>query len=493
MLLIRSYYSFISISMITLFFLMSRVCAQTISADTIILEQIHIIDVNTGKIKRNRTVEIHSGFITAIKKYKKKNYGNNSLVIEARGRYLIPGLWDMHVHISQGPWYNPEKTFALMIANGITGIREMGGNLNVLKRWKEQVRNGALIGPRMIIAGPILYGDRNIGVTYLAVPSSAAARHIVDSLKSGGVDFIKVYNFIEREQYFAIADEAKKQKLPFAGHVPWSISLIEASDAGQSSIEHLNFPFFAEECAKEATRFRQMDISKIFQFSRPFDRNSIPAFLEQLHYLDSALQQFDQKKADTIYDHFAANHTWQCPTLIYLKTSVNIRDSILKKDPLMKYVYYSRVQHDWDYKNIPVVAGMSELEYRILQRLYEKNLKIVSDMKKKNISFLAGTDLINPFIYPGFSLHQELQLFVERGFTALEALQTATTNPAVFLGLEDSLGSISEGKYADLIMLDANPLKDIHNTQRIEAVIVQGKYYNRKQLDKLLESVAEKK
>lgn len=426
--------------------------------------------------------------LMSIQKHKRKNYVVNVSLIEAKGKYLIPGLWDMHVHITTGVWDRPKNTFALMIANGITGVRDMGGDLLHIKTLKGLIANGSLIGPRIIAAGPFLYGPRNIGSTYLAVPSSAHARRIVDSLKEAGVDFVKVYNFIDREQYFAIADESKKLKLPFAGHVPWSISIIEAANAGQSSIEHLNFPFFAEECAMESSRFRQMDLAKIDRFSRPFDKASVPAFMEQLHYLDSALLQFKQKKADTIYNYLASNHTWQCPTLVYLKTSTHFRDSNLQKDKLMKYAYSPRIQNEWNYKNIPLTAAMKDREYNILQRLYEKNLQIVNDMKKRGIPFLAGTDLTNAFIYPGFSLHQELQMFVQTGFTSLQALQTATINPARFLGLEDSLGSIQEGKYADVILLNANPLKEIMNTQAIEAVILKGKYYDRKQLNELLKS-----
>ena len=487
-----SHWPLVPISILS-FFITQTTLAQTTPTDTLVLQRIKVVDITSGHINKNQTVQISSGRIISIRKYQKKNQSVNGQVIDAKGKYLIPGLWDMHVHISQGPWFNAEKTFALMIANGITGIREMGGNLNILKKWKEQINDGSLLGPRMIIAGPVLYGDRNIGLTYLATPDVFTSRRIVDSLKLGGVDFIKTYNFIGREQFFAIADETKKLNLSFAGHVPWSVSIIEAADAGLRSLEHLNFPFFAEECAKDAARFRRMDVAKIFQFSRPFDRNSAPAFIEQLHYLDSALLQFDQQKADTIYHHLVMNHVWQCPTIINLKMSVNIRDSNLLKDSLMKYAYYSRIQNDWNFKNIPLMASMGDKEFLILQRLYKKHLGIARDLKERGTLFLAGTDLINPFIYPGFSLHKELEMFVETGFTNLEALQTSTINPAIFLGLADSLGSIDEHKYADLIILNENPLRNISNIRTIEAVIVRGMLYSRNELNLLLESVTTKK
>ena len=467
---------------------------QTIGqSHKLVLENINVVDVESGIILRTRTVEIDSGIITAIKKQPRKNYPPNTLVVTANDKYLIPGLWDMHVHITQGPWNDPTKTFALMIANGITGIREMGGFIRTINQWRSQISKGALLGPRIMAAGPILYGNKTVDLTHIGVSSPERARQIVDSLKAIGIDLVKVYNFIPREPYYAIADAAKKLKIPLAGHVPLSVSLAEASDAGQNSIEHLNFPFFVQECAREFTRWRKKDIDREYHLTRPFDPASTSAWIEQIHDFDSALMQYEQKRADTIYNHFLKNHTWQCPTLIFIKMSVNRRDSTLTTDSLMKYAYSSFTRKQWDYKNAPISAAMNDEEWNILKRLYSKNLQIVNDMKKRSIAFLAGTDLSNAFIYPGFSLHEELELFVQTGFTPMEALQTATINPARFFGLEDSLGTIMTGKYADLVILNANPLIDISNTRRIEGIVVLGKYYNRNQLDRLLESVIVKK
>lgn len=381
----------------------------------------------------------------------------------------------------------------MLIANGITGIRDMGGQLAVIKKSKSEISHDSMVGPRIMAAGPILYGSSAASPTHIAVPSAEIATHIVDSLKRTGADFIKVYSFIPRQCYYAIVKETQKLKMQLVGHVPLTVSLIEAADAGQTSIEHFDFPYFVQECARDFARFRNNDLAREYQLTRPFDTASTPAWIAQIHELDSALLQFDQTKADSIYRHFAKNHTWQCPTFISLKMFLKMRDTSLMQHPLMKYAYSQWIRQDWNYKKRSLLSAMTDEEWNILGRLYLKNLEIAGDMKKRGIRFLAGSDVNTPFIYPGFSLHKELELFVQTGFTPLEALQTATINPAVFFRMEDSLGTVNEGKYADLIILNANPLDDIANTQRIDAVIVRGKYYGRKDLDSLLESVAAKK
>jgi imidazolonepropionase-like amidohydrolase len=482
----------ISFVSIFIFFFHQPLMAQSLQVERIVLEHINIVDIKNGNILRTKTVEIESGIIIAIRNRPRSNYPVNTLVVDAGGKYLVPGLWDMHVHVTQRPFNDPKKTFALMIANGVTGIRDMGGYLSSIKKWKSEISANSLIGPRIAAAGPILFATRSAGPGHIGIPSAEKAAGIVDSLKEAGADFIKVYNFISRESYYAIADETKKLKIPLTGHIPMAITASEASDAGQKSIEHLDFPFFIQECAREFTKFRQADIAREYQLSRPFDTASTIAFMSQLHDLDSALFQFDQKKADSIYSHFVMNHTWQCPTLISLKMFANRRDSSLLKNPLMKYAYSPFIPRDWDYKKSPITAAMKDDEWNIAKRLYSAYMRIATDMKKKGVPFLAGTDVGTAFIYPGFSLHEELRLFVQIGFTPLEALQTATINPALFFDKEDSLGTVNPGKYADLVILKANPLKDISNLQLIEAVIVNGRYLDRKRLDKLLESVAEK-
>lgn len=469
-----------------------RSSAQT-SAHLIILHAA-IIDVKKGTVLWNTTIQIDSGKITAINTGAAPRHPAQATIIDAKGKYVIPGLWDMHVHITRGLWSDPKKTFALMIANGVTGIREMGGYLTTIKRWKEQIRSGVLAGPRIMAAGPILFGDKTADPSHIGVPGPEVARHIVDSLHDAGVDFIKVYNYLNKASYYAIASESQKLHLSFEGHVPLSVTVIEAADAGQKSIEHLDNPFLFEECAHDFERFRQMDLERIYQLSKPFSPLSVQAWLEHMHYIDTALMQFDERKADIIYEHLVQHQTWQCPTMITLRMLPHLRDSALWEDSLLQYAPWPAARSEWDYRSAPLTANMQDREYAICDREYMKCLQVIKDMQKRQIPFLTGTDLGNPFVFPGFSVHRELQLFVEEaGFTSLQALQTATINPALFFGLEDSLGTVAVGKYADLVILNGNPLTDIHNMTHIDGVIVNGKRYGRSELDQMLKEVTSKR
>jgi len=384
-------------------------------------------------------------------------------VVDATGKFMIPGLWDMHVH-----WYLRD-TFTLFIANGVTGVRQMFGNSDLL-RWRDQIAKGSLLGPRMVVASPIIDGPQPIWPNSIAVRNEEEGRKAVRRVKQWGADFVKVYALLPRDAYFGIADEAKQQGITFVGHVPNAVSPAEASDAGQKSIEHLTGILIAS--SDKETELKD----KLVKADSPEARGRVQA---------TALETYNEKKAADLIARFVKNQTWQCPTLTVLRSSAYLGDENFRRDG--RLIYIPRLQQQrWNFRRANRSGGDDAVEKKVLQ----KQLEIVGAMQKAGVPILTGTDTGNPYCFPGFSLHEELALLVIAGLTPVEALRAATLNPAKFFGLDQTLGTVEQGKIADLVLLDANPLLDIRNTQRINAVVSNGRLFDRKALDKMLSEAA---
>jgi imidazolonepropionase-like amidohydrolase len=395
-------------------------------------------------------------------------------VVDAAGKFLIPGLWDMHVHTLH------QSFLDLYLANGVTGVRDMGNFPDWSLRLRKETAEGKLLGPRMMIAGPILDGPGPVWPFYsLAVADAAAGREAVRSVKRRGMDFVKVYSLLDRDAYFAIAAECKQQGISFAGHVPFSVGAAEASDAGQKSIEHLDGVLEAcspreAELRKEAlaqTRHNPNDL--LYAMDRSFAR---------------ALEDPSEERAAALFARFVKNGTWQCPTLTVLRVSGFVDDRAFTADERLKYVpRFLRVL--WAPQTNPFLKRYPPEEVRRARRNFPKYLERVGAMRRAGVEFLAGTDAGCMYCFPGFSLHDELELLVRAGLTPLEALQAATRNPARYFGRLKELGTVEPGKLADLVLLDADPLADIRNTRKIAAVVVGGRLLPRDALHKMLDEV----
>lgn len=343
----------------------------------------------------------------------------------------------------------------------------MGGQLDVLQQWRKDISAGTLLGPHIVMSGPMLDGPQPRFPSSIAIRTQEDGRRAVDDLKQRGADFIKLQSLIPRDAVFAIAEEARKQGISFVGHVPDAVRASEASNAGQKSFEHL---------------------IGIFEGSSPLEDE----FLKGKKTEGQFLSTYDPKRASTLFSLLAKNHTWQCPTLVWERGGNLIDETDFAHDARAKYApsYWKDVT--WKRFTEQIMHEFNTDDLATRKRFVEKELEVVSAMHHVGIPFLAGTDTPpGVYIFPGFSLHEELQRFVAAGFTPMEALQTATLNPAKFLGMDDRLGSIEQGKLADLVLLDANPLEDIRNTQKIAAVIVNGRYLPRAELDKMLAGVEE--
>lgn len=442
------------------------------------LTHVNVIPMTSQRSLSDMTVLISGNKITGIGKTGKLKIPADAMVIDASGKFLIPGLWDMHVHVFHYRHPDPPDTFdfPLFIANGITGVREMwtkGEKMEQIKLWRRQYYDQPGTVPRFVAVGTLVDGLPNTYPNCDTVSTAAEARMMVDKIKASGVDFVKVYDNLNRESYFAIADEAKKQHIPFAGHIPFRILLKEASDAGQRTVEHLTGGS-TEDC-KIIEIFAKTDLPEAKAPGSP-----------DLPYIEQVMAVCDEEKAMVLFRNFVKNDTWEVPTLVIKKTLAT-DTATLHRDERLKYIpggMSADYGSYWWYTQAP---GLRDTLVKREQRCFE----LVRWMHNAGIKFMAGTDVSNPYSLPGFSLHDELGLFVEAGLTPYEALKTATINPAIFMNMTDSLGSIQKGNNADLVLLNANPLENINNTKGIYGVIVNGKYLSRKVLDIMLSDAAD--
>jgi len=382
-------------------------------------------------------------------------------VIDAHGGFLIPGLWDMHVHIQD------LEDLPLYIANGVTGVRLMFGAKDT--RELRTKLTTAPVSPEIIVGSAIVDGDPPVWPGSITVSKPDDASRIVDNIKAGGADFVKIYNGIPREAYFALAEEARKQNIPFVGHLPYQVRASEASDAGQRSIEHLDGIAIA--CSSKEP--------SLIQELRPGH------YLEKMNLVGEAFRSFDGARCQALFAQFRKNSTWQVPTLTVHRGMGWMNDSHFTSDPRLAYMS-SDVRHRWQPENDFRFRRWPPAEFERQRSLYAADKQMVGLLFRAGVPLLAGTDAMNPFCMPGFSLHDELALLVESGLTPLAALQSATIRPAEFLVHTEELGRIAPGKRADLVLLAADPLADVHNTTQIQAVWLQGRYFDRAALDALL-------
>lgn len=449
-------------------------------AQTIVFEHATVIDGTGAPPKKDFSVAVRDGRIVSVTR--RADAVPGAIVIDATGKFLIPGLWDMHVHITA-----PQIMFPLLVANGIMGVREMysGSALSTIREWRLLPDAPRLLAPGFI-DGPLMTGNLPDAV---AVANAQQARAAVRALKADGADFLKVYNSVPRGAFLALMEEAHAAGIAVAGHVPEEVSPLEASVAGMRSEEHLNNILL--NASTDEVRLRKERVAMMYD---PKISGEQRLRLLAWPLLAGLLDTYDENKAAALFRAFVKNGTWQTPTLAILNGFAHELDEEFVSDPRRRFL--PRVWTDnWDPRVVYYLRDQSPAEYEVLHQrmrmLLTRYRKLVADMHRAGVQLLAGTDTnpLNP-VLPGWGLHAELALLAESGLTNMEALQTATRNPARYFGILEETGTVEEGKSADLVLLDADPLEDIRNTQKINTVVMRGHYYSRADLDAMLERAA---
>lgn len=417
------------------------------------ITHVTVIDVEHDRPITDQTVVIEGRKIVQVGDAKRTPVPQGAITVDGRGKFLIPGLWDMHVHTSIP---GGEALLGLYPAFGVTGVRDMNDSFPEVTAWRRRIAAGDLVGPRIVAAGPYLVGVAP-PLPHIQVRTAEQGRAAVDSLRQLGVDFVKVHNEIPREAYFAIAARVKELGWTYAGHVPRSVTAAEAADAGQQSIEHLTG--LPNRCTTEE--------------AQSIHPTGLVTFL---------LGPCDDSDLGPLIARLRANGTWVTPTLTVFGTVTG--DSTSPVDSMARYRSEALRQLQTVVMRIPPMTPEARAATRFL---VHKRQALVGELFRAGIPILAGSDAPTPGTFPGVSILEELDLLVGAGMPPMAALRSATYEPARYLAALDSLGTVAPGKLADLILLDADPSLDIRNTRRQAAVWIDGRLIGKTERRHLLE------
>jgi imidazolonepropionase-like amidohydrolase len=420
----------------------------------------NVIPMNSERILANHTVIIKNGLIAQVGPVDKVQVPEGAVKINGAGKYLMPGIADMHVHA----W--GENDLKLFIANGVTMIRNMWGSPQHLA-WKEKIAKGEMFSPSIYTAGPLMDGPPPIweGSELIETPEQAI-KSVEEQVKLG-YDFIKVYNRLSKESYDAIMVTAKKHGIPVAGHVPDKVGIAYVLKSGLSANEHLTGYIELIEAGDSPVKDSDEFVDRIRKW-KYVDETKIPAAVEAT--LESGM--------------------WNCVTLVVYQKFVSAEDAKgLRKRPEMRYVD-PMILGMWDPTKDFRSKKLTSEDFKTLRDADAIRLKLTGALHRAGAPILLGTDTPNPFVVPGFSIHEELQNLVNAGLTPYEAFKAGTVDGAKFLGQSDLWGTIEPGKRADLVLLEANPLADVANFNRRAGVMVRGKWHTERELKKMLDDLA---
>ena len=441
-----------------------------------------VIDVESGSVRQDRTILIGGQRILAVVPSVDFQPPAGLRVADGAGKFAIPGLWDMHFHlVNDDPPYawdldvpadeNQRQTYnPAWIAFGVTGAREMSGGPWSLK-MRDRVESGEIDGPHLVIGSPILDGPYPIfpGSGVLAIANPEEARETVTRLHAEGYDFLKPYNFLSPESYRAITETAERLDMDVAGELPLSVSAWDAIAQGQRSIEHMTGIETA--CSSREVELRAKYAAGVAAIAANPELGNQVAIWNRAEW--EPVESYDPAKCERLYREFVERGVWVTPTLAIQRRLSYPEITETGDNPYLKYLF-------------PGDADISEAMEKFnpdrrLKPTYDSRFAAITELRKAGVGILAGSDMQG-----GFWVHEELRIFVDAGLTPLEALQTATLNPARYLGREHEMGSIADGKLADIVLLNANPLENIANTLDIDSVVLKGRLYDRAELDRML-------
>lgn len=446
----------------------------------LIIRQATVVDVEHARTQSNQSVVVRGADIVAVGEDKTiARQWRAPRQVNAKGRYLIPGLWDMHVHFGGGPELIEENKalLPLYIAHGITTIRDASGDLPAqVLQWRGQIRDGSLMGPQLFTSGAKIEGVKPVWKGTIEVGNQADLDAAFVRLKEDKVDFVKITDStLSPDLFLAAVRGARANGLRASGHIPMALTVQQAVDAGISSIEHLDYAY-------KAGVKNEAEIAAAFADKR-IDR------AEANRQLDAG---FDPATAMAAYRGFAAKGVYVTPTLNGGRILDFLDQDDHANDPYLAYIG-PKLQATYAWR-VERAAKATPAQIKARHREYHQVAAVLPMLQQAGVTIMAGTDagFLNAFNYPGIGLHDELSLFVKEGLTPAQALSAATRAGPSWFGMLDRYGGIAAGKAADMVLLDANPLQDITATRRIDTVLLRGQVYDRKALDGLLEQTRAK-
>jgi imidazolonepropionase-like amidohydrolase len=413
-----------------------------------------LVDVTAGKEIPDSVIVIRGERIEQI------SVGHTSIpdgaqIIDAQGKWIIPGLIDSHAHAQDAD----ETPLGLYLANGVTTIRNPGGNITVLRLTRERLLRGELVGPRLFFAGPVLDGLPPVWPNIsLLVDTPQRATSAVNFLADQGVDFVKVYNNVKEPELKAIVETAKKRGLPVAGHIPRSMTMTHAVELGITRLEHIRVTGKEMLSADEAEHIDPLPLGR----------------REPMLW-----QRFDlqSQKMHALVQRLAQSRVFLDPTLVVEQLTEIPNQDAERNDPNNQYVSAAVVEEAIKESKNPLFELPADLRAAALDA-FHKQEKFVEMCNQAGVKIIAGTD--GPgigSILPGFGLHRELELLVASGLSPLQALRAGTLTAAEALGKDDQLGTIERGKLADMVVLDADPMQQVGNLRKIHLIVQGGKTY----------------
>lgn len=439
-------------------------------ADDMFFVDVTVVDVSNGTLSANQTIIVRDQKILDIKPTEQVRPPSERQILVKNG-YAVPGLWDMHVHSMSDPELAFSYYFPLLLANGVTGVRDMGSVVEGIVETRTRLNaNPSLLAPHLYVSGPLLDGQKLpwYGDLPLVLTSAEDVARELPKLQAAGMDFLKVYDGLPREAYDAVIAYGQENGLPIAGHIPKSISIKEASSAGQKTVEHLS-PFGLTDCLAEPGRWFQRAINAKFG-------EGYPAYFD---VTDSAFAALDKDACRDVFDTLAQNNTYLTPTLVM---EMNDRSRVPAKD----LVYLQPAGRDWCQTGLD---GIEQVSPELRTKVFSNYGGLASDAKAAGIRLLAGSDTPNNCLVPGFSLHWELMRLTEANLSPLEVLQSATIHAAAALDKSDQVGRLAPGFSADVLILNANPLDGVSNLRDLKGVMSQGRWIDNQMRQELLASV----
>lgn len=414
-----------------------------------------VVPMDRERVLENWTVIVADGRIRELGPASAISVPESATVIDGQGKYLMPGLVDMHAHTWE------EDDFPLLLANGVTTIRNMfGGRIHL--SWKDRIAKGELASPTIYTAGPIIDGNPPVWPG-AAVENASQARRAVAEQRAAGYDFLKVYSRLSREAYDAVIQEGAALGLRVSGHVPDAVGLAAALRSGIDSIEHLSG---YESLARKAA-------------GGPGEETS--------------WARLDESQFESVARATAKSGTWNCPTLVLYQHRVAPDESEYLSKLLarseMQYVSPETVrswlpQNNYLKNSTAARAASSRGKGDVMRK------KLVRALHDAGAGLLLGTDYGNPFVVPGFSLHLELRNFVDAGLSPFETIRAGTSAAAEFMNARDEFGTVAAGRSADLILIEGNPLEDVANVSKRVGVMLRGEWYSQRQLMSELDKLA---